>query len=119
MSNDLKDILANSNKDNDNQQLMDYLSHHLPHAAEHEVEKSMADDPFVNDAVEGLQQIDSNKNVSDYVNQLNNDLQIQIAKSKKRKSKRRWKDNPNTYITISIILLLLLLCYYVLRKALL
>jgi ribosome-associated translation inhibitor RaiA len=116
MSNDLKDILANSNKDIDNQQLMDYLSHQLPHAQQHEMEKNMADDPFVNDAVEGLQQIDSNKNLQAYVEQLNSDLQKQIGKSKKRKNKRRWKDNPQTYIAMIAILILLALSFILLKK---
>ena len=43
MNNDLKDILSNSNKDIDNQQLLAYLSHQLSKSNTHEVEKSMAD----------------------------------------------------------------------------
>ena len=61
MRNDLKDILSNSNKDIDNQQLMDYLSNQLSSADTHEVEESMTDDEFMNDAVEGLQQIANKK----------------------------------------------------------
>ena len=116
MSNDLKDILANSNKDIDNQQLMDYLSNQLSQPQQHELEKNMVDDPFVNDAVEGLQQMDNNKNLDAYVAQLNNDLQKQIAKNKKQKNKRRWKDNPQTYIAVVAILILLILCYIALKK---
>ena len=116
MSDDLKDILSNSNKDIDNQQLMDYLSNQLSKAASHEVEKNMAADEFVDDAVEGLQKIDSKKNLQSYVEQLNNDLQKQVAKNKKQKNKRRWKDSPNTYITVVIILLLLLLSFVLLKK---
>jgi hypothetical protein len=63
MSNDLKNILSNSNKDIDNQQLMDYLSNQLSESKMHEVERSMADDAFINDAVEGLQQVE-NKNLA-------------------------------------------------------
>ncbi len=116
MSNDLKDILANSNKDIDNQQLMDYLSNHLQNAELHEVEKEMANDPFINDAVEGLQQVQPRQNIQDYVTQLNNDLQKQIAKSKKRKNKRRWKDNPQTYIAVAALLILLCLSFVLLKK---
>ncbi len=116
MNTDLKDILANSNKDIDNQQLMDYLSNHLPSAQQHEVEKNMVDDAFVNDAVEGLQQIDSNKNIPVYIAQLNNNLQKQIAKSKNRKDKRRWKDNPQIYIAFIIVMLLLIAGFMVVRK---
>lgn len=116
MSNDLKDILNNSNKDIDNQQLMDYLSSQLNKAREHEVEKIMADDEFMNDAVEGLQQIPGNKNIQAYVEQLNDNLARQIAKNKKRKDKRRLKDSPYTYFTIIILLLLIVISYIVLKK---
>jgi hypothetical protein len=122
MSNDLKDILNNSpqdpvgNKNIDNQQLMDYLSSQLNKAREHEVEKTMADDEFMNDAVEGLQQIPGNKNINAYVEQLNDDLARQIAKNKKRKDKRRLKDSPYTYYTVIILLLLIVICFVVLKK---
>ena len=116
MSNDLKDILSNSNKDIDNQQLMDYLSNQLSQPQQHEVEASMAEDPFVNDAVEGLQQMDNSNNLQAYVEQLNSDLKKQIAKSKKRKDTRRWKDNPQIYIAVVAILILLVLCFILLKK---
>lgn len=116
MSDNLKDILSNSNKDIDNQQLMDYLSNQLSKAASHEVEKDMAADEFVNDAVEGLQNIDSKKNLQAYVEQLNSDLQKQLAINKKQKNKRRWKDSPITYIAVVIILSLLLICFVLLKK---
>ena len=117
MNNDLKDILANSNKDIDNQQLMDYLSQHISQADSHHVEKNMADDAFTNDAVEGLQQFKPTDNLQLYVEQLNTDLQKQIAKNKKRKQKRTIKDQPYTYFAIILILLLLVICYVVLKKS--
>lgn len=116
MNNDLKDILSNSNKDIDNQQLMDYLSNHISQADSHHLEENMADDPFTNDAVEGLQQFKPTKDLQLYVEQLNNDLQKQIAKNKKRKDKRKIKDQPYTYFAIILILLLLIICYVVLKR---
>ena len=116
MSNDLKNILSNNNKDIDNQQLMDYLSQQLSDAGSHEVEKAMTDDPFMNDAVEGLQQIENTKRMEAYAELLNRDLQKQIAKNKKQKSKRRWKDQPYTYVSILIILILMIICFLVLKK---
>jgi hypothetical protein len=116
MNNDLKDILSKSNKDIDNQQLMDYLSQQLSQAKGHDIEKSMAEDPFVNDAVEGLQNFKPTKDLQVYVDQLNSDLKKQITKNKKRKEKRRLKDQPYTYFAIILILLLLIICYIVLRK---
>ena len=43
MNKDLLNILANSNKDIDNQQLMDYLSGNLSGEPLHDVERTMAD----------------------------------------------------------------------------
>src|SRR5665647_3094858 len=108
MNNNLKDILSNSNKDIDNQQLMDYLSHHISQTDSDNLEKSMANDAFMNDAVEGLQQFKPTKDLQLYVEQLNSGLQKQITKNKKRKEKRRFKDQPFTYFTIIFILLLLI-----------
>ena len=122
MSDELKDILSNSpqgpegNKDINNQQLMDYLANHLPQAQQHEVEKAMNDDAFMNDAVEGLQQMGSRQNIETYTEQLNSFLEKQTDKNKSRKLKRRWKDSPYTYLTVIIILILLLVCYIVLKK---
>jgi hypothetical protein len=116
MNNDLKDILSNSNKDIDNQQLMDYLSHHISQADMHELEKSMAEDDFINDAVEGLQEIKPTKNLQIYVEQLNRDLQKQVTKNKNRRLKRRIKDQPYTYFAIILILLLVVIGYIILKK---
>lgn len=116
MNNDLKDILSNSNKDIDNQQLMDYLSNQLSKGDIHAVEKSMAEDEFMNDAVEGLQKIENNKQMQAYVEQLNNDLQKHIAKNKARKNKRRLKDQPYTIVTIIIILILAVISVIVIKK---
>lgn len=116
MNNDLKDILSNSNKDIDNQKLMDYLGNQLSKADKHAVEKSMADDEFMNDAVEGLQKIENRTNMQAYVEQLNDDLHKQIEKNKKRKDKRQLKEQPYTYIAVILILILLIVSFVVLKK---
>lgn len=116
MSNDLKDILSNSNKDIDNQQLMDYLSNQLSKGQTHEVESSMAEDPFLNDAVEGLQKIEPTEKINNYSIQLNQELQKIITKNKKAREKRRWKDSPTIYLVIITIVLMLVLCFFLLKK---
>jgi hypothetical protein len=116
MSNDLKDILSDSNKDIDNQQLMDYLSKQLSKADNYAIEKDMADDEFMSDAVEGLQKMENTKDLQAYVDQLNDDLQKQIAKNKQRKEKRTLKEQPYTYFTILIILILVVISFIVLKK---
>ena len=115
MSNNLKDILSNSNKDIDNQQLLAYLSDQLSKSNMHEVEKTMADDAFMNDAIEGLQQIDSKKNIPIHLEELQASLQKHLAKSAKRK-KRRWQDNPQVYLLTIILIVLILICFVVIKK---
>lgn len=116
MSDELKNILNNSNKDIDNQKLMDYLSQQLSKQDSHDLEKMMADDEFINDAVEGLEQFSSKKSMSLSVEQLNRELQKQLAKKKQRKEKRRLKDQPWIYYAIIILLALIIICYIVIKK---
>ena len=116
MENDLKDILSDSNNNIDNQKLMDYLSQQISAEDSHDVEKEMADDPFMDDAVEGLQKIRPQRNLTIYVDQLNTDLQKQLGKGKKRREKRKIKNQAYTYFAVLLILLLLIICFNIFRK---
>ena len=116
MSNELKNILSNSNKDIDNQALLNYLSKQATAEKQHEIEQSMADDPFLNDAIEGLQEIKSGELLPDYVNQLNGELLRNLSEKKKRRTKRRWKDQPYTYVAILLVLIILIVCYELLKR---
>ncbi len=116
MSDELKDILNNSNKDIDNQKLMDYLSKKLSAQESHELEKMMAEDDFMNDAVEGLEQINDKKKLGVSIEELNRELQKQVAKKKSRKEKRKLKEQPWVYVTIVLLLLLLIVCYIAVKK---
>lgn len=119
MNKDLLNILANSNKDIDNQQLMDYLSGKLSGEALHELEKSMAGDDFLNDAVEGLQQMKNSKDMQSYVDQLNGAMQKNLQKKKQRRLRRRLKEEPWTYLAIILVIVLCVLGYIVIRQILL
>ena len=119
MNNDLLNILSNSNKDIDNQQLMDYLSGHLSPEQLHEVERSMADSEFVNDAVEGLQRIPDKKDLQAYVDELNAAMQKNLQKKKLRRQKRRLKDEPWGIVAVILVILLCIIAYVVVRKVIL
>ena len=116
MNKDLLNILANSNKDIDNQQLMDYLSGKLSDEQMHEIERSMADSEFLNDAVEGLQRIRNKKNMQSYVDELNAAMQKSLAKKKQRRLKRRLKEEPWGLLAVVIVILLCIVGYVVIRK---
>ena len=119
MNKDLLNILSNSNKDIDNQQLMDYLSGKLSGEELHEIERSMADNEFLNDAVEGLQRIKNKKDVQTYVDELNAAMQKSLAKKKQRRLRRRLKEEPWGLIAIVLVILLCIIGYLVIRKILL
>ena len=116
MSNDLLNILSNSNKDIDNQLLMDYLAGKLSAAQKHEVEKLMADNNFMSDALEGLEQVKDKKNIEVFVDQLNRDLRKKTDKKTRSRQKRKFKDQPWIYAAAIIILLLIIMAWIVVRR---
>ncbi|HEY4337205.1 MAG TPA: hypothetical protein VGM89_14945 [Puia sp.] len=116
MNKDWLNILANSNKDIDNQQLMDYLSGKLSGEALHELERSMADSEFLNDAVEGLQQMSNKKDMQAYVDQLNASMQKTLEKKKQRRLKRRLREDPWSLLAVILVITLCILGYVVIRK---
>jgi Rps23 Pro-64 3,4-dihydroxylase Tpa1-like proline 4-hydroxylase len=116
MSDNLKDILSNLNKDIEQEKLLEYLNKKLSAAEAHEVEKQMADDEFINDAVEGLEHFKNKKDLSLLIEQLNNELKKQTAKKKKKKEKRKLRDQPWFYVTLVILLLLVIIGFILIKK---
>jgi anti-sigma factor RsiW len=116
MNPDLLNILSNSNKDIDNQKLMDYLSGKLSEKEKHEVEKWMSDNDFSTEALEGLEQFKDRSDLQNYVDQLNKDLNSYLRVKKQRREKRKIQDAPWVYYTIFILLLLMIIAYLVIKK---
>lgn len=116
MSNDLLNILSNSNKDIDNQKLMDYISGKLSQQEQHELEKEMADNELMNDAVEGLKSIKDHQAIDSYVEQLNKNLHTQLQHKKARREKRRLKDEPYIYLAVALVLVLIFVAYMIIHK---
>jgi hypothetical protein len=118
MNPDLLNILSNSNKDIDNQLLMDYLNGKLSGEQKHEVERLIAESDFMRDAVEGLEPIAAKRDLTRYVEELNAAMQKNLQKKKLRREKRRFRDNPWTYLAILLIILLCIAAYEILHKIL-
>jgi hypothetical protein len=116
MNHDLLNILSNSNKDIDNQQLMDYLAGKLTTAQAHDFEKNLRDDAFTNDALEGLENFKDKQKLELLVAQLNRDLNAKLKERKKYKEKRRIKNQPYVYVGIVVILALAVLAYFVVSR---
>jgi anti-sigma factor RsiW len=115
MNHDLLNILSNSNKDIDNQKLMDYLAGKLSEQDKNEVERWMADNDFANEAMEGLQDLSGKKELNTYVDQLNKELNQYIQQKKQRREHRRLKDQPWTYMAIFLVLLLIIMGYVIIK----
>jgi hypothetical protein len=118
MSHELLNILSNSNKDIDNQKLMDYLSDKLSEGEKHEIEKKIADNEMLNDAIEGLEELKNKKDINVLVEQLNTNLKNQLQKKKEKKEKRKIKDFNWIYLAIILILIIILIGFFVIKKRL-
>lgn len=116
MEDDLLNILSNSNKDIDNQKLMDYLSDKLSQQEKHEFEKKMADSAMLNDIVEGLEKFKNKKDVSALVEQLNANLKKQLKKKKEKKLRREIKNLDWIYFSIILILIIILIGFFIIKK---
>ena len=116
MSEDLKDILSNLNKEIEQEKLLDYLNKKLSAPEAHEVEKQMADDEFMNDAVEGLEKFKNKKDLALLVQQLNEDLKKQTRKKNLKKEKRKLKEQPLLYFTIALLLILIVISFVLVKK---
>ncbi|MBI2729626.1 MAG: hypothetical protein HYX40_02545, partial [Sphingobacteriales bacterium] len=64
MNKDLLNILSNSNKDIDNQKLMDYVAGKLSAEEAHEMEKLLLESDFSEEAAEGLSMMDDKNRIS-------------------------------------------------------
>jgi anti-sigma factor RsiW len=117
MNNDLLNILSNSNKDIDNQKLMDYLSGQLSEQDRHEVEAWMIDNDFNAEAMEGLEQLAGKKNIEGYVDNLNKELHQYIKQKKERRERKKIDTSIWVYVTIVFILLIMVLAYIVISRA--
>ena len=102
---DLTDILNPEDEPN-SEELIKYLQGNASEEERLAIEKQMAGDSFVTDAVEGLQNFKDPAQVKEYADQLNQELQKYISLKQARKKKRKLKDQ--NWLIISILAILLL-----------
>ena len=116
MNKDLLNILANSSKDIDNQQLMDYLSGKLSDSEKHEVEMQLPDNEFMKDAIEGLENVKDKQDIHFLVEQLNRELHKKLLQKKARKQKRKLLQQRWVYAAIILILALVIAAWLMIIK---
>lgn len=115
MNNNLLNILAHSNKDIHNQDLMNYLSGKLSAAEEHKVEVAMLESDITNDAVEGLAALQNNR-IEPAVDHVNHKLKKYLQKKKFKTAKRSIKDLQWQYVAIAVILVIILVAFILITK---
>ncbi|MCF3109850.1 hypothetical protein LL912_13805 [Niabella sp. CC-SYL272] len=115
MAEDLKDILSHLNKEVSQETLLRYLKKELGREEEHEVERQLLEDPFYNDAVEGLQDVENPERLLLIAEALNRDLKKRTEKKRKERSKRHLQPQWWLYFSILILLILLVLIYLLLH----
>ncbi len=96
-------------------ELLKYIKGNATQEEQHAVETKMANSGFVNDAMEGLQQIAASGKLNEYVQQLNKHLHQQLLLPKQRKEKRKIKELTWITIAVAVVLLLCILGYWVIR----
>lgn len=116
MNNNLLNILSNSSKDINNQQLMDYLAGKLSEEEKHQVEMQLADSDFMNDAVEGLDDVKDKKDINLFVDQLNRDLQKKLLQKKHKKKRRKMLQQRWVFAAIVIILAIVIATWLMIVK---
>lgn len=116
MNNDLLNILSQSNKDIDNQTLMNYLTDNLSKEEKHEFEKTMLDSELASDAIEGLKRFKDKKDPLAFSEELNRNLQKQLEKKKQDKQRRTFKEMPWLYFSIALVLIIILIAFFVVWK---
>lgn len=115
MQDNLKDILSHLSTEIDQETLLLYLQGKLSAEKQHEVEKSLMDNEFAADALEGLAQFNDQEKMAVMVAQLNRDLKKRTGKkSAARKTKKVFAE-PWIIISLVIILLLVILSYTILH----
>jgi len=116
MNKDLLNILSNSSKDIDNQQLMDYLAGKLSDEEKHQVELQLLNSDFMNDAAEGLETVKDKKDINVFVDQLNRELHKKLLRKKQKKQKRKLLQQRWVYAAVIIILAIVIATWLMIVK---
>ncbi|MEI8074970.1 MAG: hypothetical protein WCH78_09480 [Bacteroidota bacterium] len=111
---DLKKILDQGSEPNE-EALRRYLEGTASEEERFAIENQMADEDFMNDAVEGLQNFKNQHQMQDYVNQINKELHKQTNKKKRRRLKHHMEDQNWTLISVILIIILCILGYFVIH----
>lgn len=91
------------------EKMLQYVRQELTPEERHAFEKEMLEDPFLDDAAEGLSGVSNTANIAHMVQELNEDLKKNLQKKKTQARHRKFQTPPFFFITIAIVLLLIIL----------
>lgn len=110
----LFDILSTSKKGIDDQKLMEYVSNRLSQQEKYLLEEQMNDDPLLRDAADGLNEFSNQSQVPAFVQQINQNLQLNLEKPKSKKRKLLSYDLSSVYIMLGIVILIAIIAFVLL-----
>lgn len=113
---DWKDILSHDDEQLSEEELLKYLDKSTPADEKLAIEKKAANTPFEKDALEGLQQIKTDRVKKD-VKLLNQKLQQQLLSKKQRQDKGKIRDLQWIILAILILLFISVFGYVIIRMA--
>lgn len=116
MNKDFKHMPSGLNNEIEQEKLIQYLNKELSDKEQQSIESRIIDDEFINDAMEGLEQIKNIENIQAIQKELNIGINKQIKNRNKRKDKRVLKDSPWIYFAVILLLLLLGVAFFVITK---
>lgn len=116
MSDPHNDILTSGTPDPDEQRLLDYLNNKLNASETHATERSITDDPFLSDALDGLNQIPNKAVLQTRLDDMNKKLQNTLQVKSSRIRHRKLASGGWAYLTLLILLVLAVVAYIIIRK---
>lgn len=105
------------NQQQQNEDLLQYLHQQLPPAEAHKLEKQLLDDPFAQEAVEGLTELGSIAAIQQKVFQLNKALEVKMQKPHTRRRKPLFNQQlPWQILAVLIVIFLCVAGYYLINE---
>ncbi len=101
----------------DDRLLLDYLEGAMPYEQQRELEELLDEDPFLNDAIEGLSELKNKDQLKAIAEQINHKLRRRINLRRKERRQRRVFQGQWGWIFTFILVLLILVCWVVYRVA--
>jgi hypothetical protein len=115
MTEEKNDMFSGESKKPDNKKLLEYLNGSLSETERTHFEDQVPADPFLQDAVEGLNAIEDKDGLPKVVSHLNQQLHHHLSNKKFRRDKKNAPFEKWIYWSILIVLLLAIVGFLVLR----